>query len=839
MALIRRSFFVSLTMLCLCADASSVRAKPVPLTYEKDIRPILRAHCFDCHGATERVKGKLDLRLVRWMKKGGRHGPAIVPGQPEKSYLLKRIRKGEMPPGEKIVPEKDLRTIERWIAAGAATARPEPVSLAPGLGITPEERSFWSFQPIQRPAVPAPSSFPPSARIRAPIDALILAAAPNGSVFSPDADRRTLIKRAYFNLIGLPPTPKEMAQWLSAPGEQWFEAMLDQLLASPHYGERWGRHWLDAVGYADSEGYTSDNTRPWAWKYRDYVIASLNADKPWDRFITEQLAGDEIAGAKKGEWKPRQIELLTATGFLRMAADNTGSGGNNAAGRNQVMTDTLKIVGTGLLGLSLHCAQCHDHRYDPIPQTDYYAIRAVFEPALDWKAWKVPNARRVSLYTEADRKKARELDAEAQKIAQEKAKKQSEYMKKALEKELTKFDESLREPLRKAYQTPANKRTKEQNAILAKYPSVNISPGVLYQYLPEAAKDLKKYDERIRQARAKKPKEQFLRALVEPTNHVTETKLFHRGDPEQPKQTVLPGPLTVTQANGKRPFAANDPSRPTTGRRLAFAQWLTDRSNPLFARVLANRIWMHHFGRGLVATAGDFGKLGTTPSHSRLLDWLANELMRQNWSLKRFHRLIMTSTVWRQSCKRRSGADQQLASLYLRKPLVRLEAEILRDRLLATTGELSDSMKGPPIAIKEDDTGQVIVSGGPRRSVYIQARRSRPVSLLKAFDAPVMQTNCEQRANSTVATQSLMLLNHRFVLERASKLAERILQIEKEPKRQIQHCWEMAFCRPPTKEETAIASAFLAKQTKKLEAKQALTNLCHTLFCSNEFLYVE
>ena len=781
------------------------------LTFEQHIHPIFRAYCFDCHGAGEEKEGKLDLRLVRWLKQGGESGAAIVPGKPDESLLLQRIKRGEMPPGETRVRPDEVATLERWIAEGAATARPEPESLGPGVGITFEERQFWSFQPLQRPEVKPLDSFSAEQRVRTPIDALVLQAAPPGSRFAPEADRATLIKRAYFDLLGLPPTAEALQTWQADSQGDWYERMVDELLKSPHYGERWGRHWLDIAGYADSEGYTiNDAERQWAWKYRDWVVSALNADLPFDRFITEQLAGDELAGPIQGDLTEDQIRLLTATGFLRMAADGTGSGADTPEARNQVMADTLKIVGTSLLALSLQCAQCHDHRYDPIPQRDYYAIRAVFEPSLDWKAWKVPAARHISLYTEADRKKAAEIEAEAQKIAAERNTKQQEYMRQALDKELMKFEEPLRTELRNAYNATDKDRTAEQKALLDKHPSVRITPGVLYQYLPEAAEDLKKYDERINQTRAGKPVEEFLRALVEPPDHRPQTVLFYRGDHQQPREPIPPGPLSVTLPPDQvAAFADDDPTLPTSGRRLAFARWLTSPEQPLFARVMINRIWLHHFGEGLVTTPADFGKLGARPSYPHLLDWLAVEFREQGWSMKRLHRLIMTSTVYRQASAASDASESSVdeaqvavaassttssdsnpvtpndgstvTTRLLGRSLRRLEAEAIRDRMLAVSGQLDPTLGGRPLAIKEDDTGQVVVDGEQkRRSLYIQVRRSRPIAMLQNFDAPVMETNCELRPNSTVATQSLMLLNGSFVLEQAAKFAARTA---KEPSR--------------------------------------------------------
>lgn len=755
--------YATTLLVCVCTQVMGSE----PLTYEQHIRPIFRAHCFDCHGATADLEGSLDLRQVRLMKKGGESGSVLDLANPSESYLLERISSGEMPPGENSVSPSEIETIKQWIVEGANTARPEPEQIDPGLGITAEERSFWAYQPIRRPDVRAADLSHP--RVRNPIDAIALDGQ-SVDQFQPDADRRTLILRAYFDLIGLPPEPKALERWVHDPSEDWYDQLLTDLLSSPHYGERWARHWLDVTGYADSEGYTTaDAVRPWAWKYRDWVIQSLNEDKPFDQFITEQLAGDEIAGPQEGDLTDRQIELLTATGFLRMAADGTGSGANDAVSRNQVMTDTIKIIGTSLFGLSIQCAQCHDHRYDPIPQTDYYALRAVFEPALDWNSWKTPDARRVSLYTAADHEQAAQIEAEASVVVQERAKELAEYMRQAIDAELMKFEEPLRTSLREAYETPANDRTDAQKQLLAANPSVNISEGNLYQYIPDSKPKLAEFDVKITEIRAKKPVHEFVRALTEPPNHAPETKLFFRGNHEQPKQVIPPGAPTIAAPEGQRAeFPADDEALPTTGRRLAFARWLTSGDNPLLARVIANRIWMHHFGTGLVSTPADFGKLGNAPTNPELLDWIADELVAENWSLKRLHRVIMTSTIYRQR------ANATAIDHSVNRSLRRLEAETIRDRMLVATNTLDAKLFGAPVAISEEDTGQIVVDENqPRRSIYIQSRRTQPVALMQTFDAPVMETNCEVRADSTVATQSLMLLNGQFILDQAAKLADR------------------------------------------------------------------
>ncbi|MDA1232806.1 MAG: PSD1 and planctomycete cytochrome C domain-containing protein, partial [Planctomycetota bacterium] len=763
---------IAATAFCMC---SSGRADDV--MFERDIRPILRAHCFDCHGATETPEGGLDLRQVRRMFHGGESGAAIIAGNVDESLLLARVRSKEMPPGETKLTPKEIETLTQWIAGGAKTARPEPETIPPGLGITPEERAFWSFQPILRSAEPTVRD-DLRGRIRNPIDAFLLAQMPEGLTYADDADRHTLILRTHFDLTGLPPSAEQLQLWINDPSEDWYVRLIDSLLASPNYGERWARHWLDVAGYADSDGYTvSDPERPWAWKYRDYVIRSFNADKPFDRFVTEQLAGDELAGPKQGDLTAEQIELLSATGYLRMAADGTGSGEDNPTGRNQMIGDTLKIVSTSLLGLSVGCAQCHDHRYDPIPQTDYYAMRAIFAPAMDWQNWKVPSQRMVSLYTAADRTKAAEVSAEAGVIGTERAAKQTEYMAQALEKELQKYEEPLRASLKVAYETEAAKRTPEQAELLKSHPSVNISPGVLYQYLPEAAEDLKKFDALIAEVNAKRPTEEFLAVLTEPAGHLPETHLFHRGEFQQPLAVVPPAALTVACAeDGHIEFPTDDPSLSTSGRRLAFAKWLTDRSNPLVARVIVNRIWLHHFGKGLVPTPTDFGRLGVAPTHPELLDWLADEFMQNGWSVKHLHRVILSSSAWRQSSRRNAmhaslDPDNQY---YSRQSIVRLDAELVRDRMLAASGRLSPRQFGAPAPIAEDDAGQIVIDDNEiRRSVYIKVRRSQPVAMLQSFDAPVMEVNCERRPVSTVATQSLMLMNSSSILHHAAKLAER------------------------------------------------------------------
>ena len=749
------------------------------LTFETSVRPILKAYCLDCHGGIEKLSGGLDLRLRRFLVSGGESGAAVVPGAPAESLLLRRLHDGEMPPGEKKVPAAQIQIIQRWIASGAVAGRDEPLTLEPGIGITSEERAYWAFQPIRRPEPPVVKA---ADRVRNPVDAFVLAKLEgSGLSINGDADRLTLLKRAFFDLIGLPPTLEETSAFLNDPSGSAYEALIDRLLESKHYGERWGRHWLDIAGYAESEGDGNvDTVRPYIYKYRDYVIRSINSDKPLDQFVIEQLAGDEIVSPPYQNPSPETIEKLVATGFLRMAADPTASGqGDPETSRNLVVTDTVKIVSSSLLGLSVGCAQCHDHRYDPIPQADYYRLRAIFEPALNCKSWIIPRDRVISLYTDADRAKAAEVKVEADKLHAAYHEKQTRFVAEAFEKALEKFPEDQREMLRTAFKTAGDQRNEEQKKLVATNPSLNVNPGVLYQFNMAASDELKKDMAVIQAKQAERPVEDFISVLAEPAGEPPATFVFHRGDHRQPTNPVKPGDLTVAAAEGER-FETGEDQRTghSSGRRLAWARNLTNGKHPLFGRVMANRIWLNHFGRGIVDTPGEFGVLGARPTHPELLDWLADELKRQGWSLKQMHRLLMTSSVYRQASARtdpKAAAIDTDGSLYSRYSVRRLEAEIVRDRMLAASGRLDRTQFGPSVEIMEDFAGQVHVKDdSPRRSIYIRVRRSKPVSLLSAFDAPVMAVNCDRRTASTVAPQSLMLMNGEFTLKQAEQFAKRL-----------------------------------------------------------------
>ncbi|MFP6618821.1 MAG: PSD1 and planctomycete cytochrome C domain-containing protein [Pirellulaceae bacterium] len=848
--------------------------------FETHVRPILKTNCFHCHGEGDKLQSGLDLRLRRLIVKGGETGPAIVPGKPAESTLLEYLQDGEMPPPEieKRLTSNEIAMVERWIAEGAKTAGVEPEKIDSGFYVTEQERNFWSFQPLVRHIPPEVNQ---QHRVRTPIDQFVLARLEaKGLGFSDDAAPQVLLRRLYLDLTGLPPTAEETDAFTADRSPGSYQRLVDQLLASPRYGERWGRHWLDVAGYADSEGVTdTDVVRTEAYKYRDYVIHAMNQDQPFDKFIQEQLAGDEMVTPPYREMDATAVRRLTATGFLRMAADGTGSD-NQPGVRNQVVTDTLKIVSTSLLGLTVGCAQCHNHRYDPISQADYYRFRAIFEPAFNWQDWRTPSKRRITLYTDADRTAAAEIEKQAKVVEADRAKKQEEYIEATFQRELAKLTEALRPLIVAARNVAADKRTAAQKKLLKDNPTVNVTAGSLYLYDKKAADDLSKYAEKAKKIRNTKPVEEFLRATWEPAGkELPVTHRFERGDFEQPKESVEPAGLAIL-GREQAGIPAKNPGLTTSGRRLAYAQWLTSKEHPLLARVLVNRVWMHHMGRGIVQTPGDFGFLGVLPTHPQLLDWLATEFMQQGWSLKQLHRLVVTSTVYRQSSVRTPDLDavDRENRFYGAMSMRRLEAEALRDSILAVSGMLNGQAAGQPVPVMADRDGQWVIgkenlnAGRPgpvvpmlgqefRRSLYIQVRRSRPLAVLSTFDLPRMDPNCTVRASSTVAPQALMLMNSDFVTRQARYFAQRLQkEIPGDVPAQVGRAWKLAFSESAAPDEVTAAVQFLQQQAQQFEKQvasstkkkktdpaaekkkhelAALASFCHALLSSNQFLYVE
>ena len=845
-------------------------------SFDESARPVLKAMCFHCHGEEGKPEGGLDLRLVRAMLKGGDSGPALEPAKHQESLIWERIEADEMPPGPKKLTPEQKATIQAWIDAGAPFDASEPESLLPGPAFSMVERNHWSFRFIQRFEAPAVAN--PGA-IRTTIDPFLLnKLEAKGLSFSPEADRATLIRRLSFDLLGLPPSPQEVAEFVADARPDAYERLVERLLANPHYGERWGRHWLDVAGYADSDGGPSnDPERPYAHRYRDWLIQALNADRGWNDLICEQLAGDEMLTKPLTELAGDDLQRLIATGFLRLVPDTTTDSAIEAVvARNEVVADTLKVVGSSFLGLTIGCAQCHAHRYDPVSQEDYYRLRAIFEPALDPEHWRLPQARLVSLWGEAERQKAAAVDAEAAALDKERVGELEKLVQTVLTKELELAPEELRPKLREARDTPGDKRTDEQKQLLKDYPRVLVSTGNISLFDAAGTNAVEgKYNPKIAEVRKTKPPEDFVQVLTEVPGQVPATKLFYRGDPKQPKQEIKPGELSVlAERTGAVEIPNDDPAVPTTGRRLAYAKQLTSGKHPLVARVLVNRVWMHHFGRGLVATPADFGTLGQPPSHPELLDRLAIEFMDQGWSLKNLHRTIILSTAYRQQSTRTQALDAIDPENILlgRMSIRRLQAEEIRDAWLAVSGQIRSQLFGPPVPVgftldgtialgveKVDGNGHRTADASGlngsqfRRSLYLQVRRSRPLGILEVFDAPTLTPNCDLRGVSTGSTQSLYLLNDADVRATAAALARRAGSAHESLSSRLDHAWTLAFGSPPNAQQLESFQAYVNGQNEALfkaaaaEGRKpalateqlALETFCQALLASNSFLYVD
>jgi hypothetical protein len=614
------------------------------------------------------------------------------------------------------------------------------------------EKPHWAFQSVRRPDVPLACE---QSWAQTPIDAFILARLEaRGLIPAPRAVPRTLLRRVYLDLIGMPPTPEEQRAFLADPSPDAFAHVVDDLLARPQYGERWARHWLDVARYAESNGYERDGAKPNAWRYRDYVIDSFNRNKPYDRFLTEQLAGDELLD--------RSAETQIATTFLRLGTWDDEPA-EPKMDRYDQLDDVLGTTAAAFLGVTLRCARCHDHKFEPFSQTDYYRILAVFEPL------KRPQLGR------------KELDLEV--------------------------------------------GSRVERLV---YESLGKSPPRAYIWSEVGPKA--------------------------PVTHV-----LHRGDPTRPRQEVEPGlPEVLVRQQPVPPQPLTD----STGRRLWLAHALTKPEQPLVARVMVNRIWQHHFGRGLVATPNDFGVMGEPPTHPELLDWLAAEFMASGWDVKALHRLILLSSTYQVSAV--PAADME--RLDPRGLLLghwrqrRLEAEAVRDSVLAVSGQLNPQMGGPsvypplPRAVLEgqsrpgDGWGKSDERQAARRSVYIFVKRSLAVPELEVLDAPDTASSCEQRPVSTIAPQALTFLNGEFINQQARQFATRLRrEAGDDPAAQVRLAFELALCRPPRPEELQATLTFLAvqqaqieKEAKGSDARQrALAAFCLVLLNTNEFVYVD
>ena len=861
----------------LLAATGTASAYSEALKFETDVRPILKAACFHCHGEEKKKRGGLDVRLVHLMQTGGDSGEAIVPGDPEASLLWQQVASDEMPDGPKKLTADQKQIIRDWIAQGSKTIRLEPKD-PDSVRFTEEELGHWAFQPVKEPRVPRPGGFD----IRTPIDAFVAERlAKLGLRFSPRAGREMLIRRITHDLIGLPPTAAEVEAFVGDETPQAWPRLVERLLSSPEFGVRWGRHWLDVAGYAESDGGSGNDTRrPNAWHYRDYVFESFNQNKPIDQFLREQLAGDELISGKPNTNDPRHVELLTATGFMRMAPDPTQSS-NSLADRNQAAADAVQVIGSSTLGLTVGCAQCHDHKYDPIGIDDYYRFRAIFDPVFPLKKWQQPSARLVDVTSAENQKKAEEIEARAKKMDAAIQEKRTELAKTIQAAKLSDVPEEVREETLQAVLAPSKERTERQKELLDLYPMVkpvSFIAGFLVEYDNAAYREFEKQKAEVTKVRETKPPKRLVRVATEQPDIVPVSAVLFRGNPNSPGEKVQPGELAVLSQAGQAPaLPVNESTRTTTGRRIAYASHLTNGQHPLTARVFVNRIWQHHFGQGIVDTPGDFGLNSEPPSHPELLDWLAADFVKHGWDQKRLHRMILLSTVYQQSARRTPELDavDPENRLLARANLRRLEAEAVRDFILATTGDLNLESGGPSIPVTTDAEGKVVIGvtkirdglaagvrgqneAAFRRSAFIESNRSLPLNMLATFDLPEMKPNCDRRRSTTVATQSLWFLNDDQIIGLTGGLADRLFTNHPtEADQRLDALFRKLFATAPTDEEQQYLSSFLERQEelfradpnaewqKKIKAqpdapaRRSLAALAQVLMASNRFLYID
>jgi hypothetical protein len=746
--------------------------------FEARIRPVLVARCYKCHSLeADKVKGGFLIDSREGLLKGGNSGPAVVPGRPDRSLLVRAIRGADddmkMPPKGELLSAPEVADFEEWIRRGApdprkADARAAAARAALDLA---EARRFWSFRPV--------AALPPGRSIDGFLDAALDG---KGLRASGPADKPSLLRRATFDLTGLPPSPEELEAFLRDDAPDAFAKVVDRLLASPRYGERWGRHWLDLVRYADTAGDSSDFPVPQAVRYRDYVIRAFNDDKPYDRFLREQIAGDLLSAATEAERR----EQLVATGYLALARR---FGIKPESVHHLTIEDTLDNLGRTMLGLTLSCARCHDHKFDPIPTDDYYALYGIFQST--------------------------------------------------------------------RYPYPGSETTKHQKDFppLATPDEVEVALRPRRERLAELEAEVKRLEDARDPglAKAKKERDAFaMRPLpIETAYAVSEglprnTSVHLKGDPDKPGVEV---PRRFLQVLGGQTLP---PGAGGSGR-LELAGWITDPSNPLPARVMANRIWQHHFGRGLVATPSDFGRQGRPPTHPELLDFLARTFIESGWSIKAMHRLVLRSDAYRRAS---AGAGDPENLWLARFPRRRLSAEEVRDALLAVSGDL-DLEPGEPHPFPPSSTWDYSQARPftadygqyehRRRTVYWMTQRLRKRTFMEIFDGPDPSSSTPARTATTTPIQALFAMNDPFVHERSNRLAARLIAARPDDARRLELAYLLVFSRPPTSEERGEGEAYLRAFRAKLEEKgvpreahsqAAWASLSRAFLASNEFMFL-
>lgn len=802
--------------------------------FESTVLPILKANCFKCHGAGD-VKAGLRISDQESLLTGGESGPAIDLGDLDASLLLNAInyRDYEMPPKGKLA-QSQIDAITKWVKAGAPYPESmlEPSDDGGHSGPPPvneQTKSWWSFQKVKRPTVPPTGGEWGTNAIDRFIHAKLNE---KGLKPNPRADKVALLRRAYYDLIGLPPTPEQVKAFLADDSKDAFERVIDQLLASAHYGEKWGRHWLDLVRYGETNSYERDGAKPYVWRYRDYVIQSFNDDKPYDRFVTEQLAGDELENAT--------AESIIATGYYRLGiwqdepVDAVESMYND-------LDDILVATSETFLGLTVGCARCHDHKIDPIPQKDYYRMLAFFR-----------NIRRYGVRGDESVREASvmEVDQPAENKERDKDLRQHNERLRAAKREMANLENKVKEGLEGV---EAEDFVYEMNRL-----------AIMKKHAGKAGKKLinagqMRHYESLRRRRLEleaNPPSGLAKALCvkEAGKTSPPTFVLTRGNAHAHGEEVTPGfPSVLSPPEPK----VQEPNSNSTGRRLALAKWIADGDNPLTARVLVNRIWQHHFGRGIVRSTSDYGFQGTPATHPKLLDWLAAELVDGGWKLKRLHKLIMLSDAYQMSSDRSNQdcvAKDEANDYFWRFNSRRLIAEEVRDSILAINGRLNTKMFGPSIYPK---VPQEVLHGlsrpgagwptspfesQQRRSIYVHVKRSLPLPMLASFDIADPDKPCPVRFVTTQPTQALGMLNSRFINDQAQALAESVKQTAgDDTDAQVRLALWRTKQREPSESEVRRAMKLVTdlQEEDGASADDALSYLCLVSLNLNEFMYLD
>ncbi|RLS84221.1 MAG: DUF1549 domain-containing protein [Planctomycetota bacterium] len=771
---------------------------PFEINFKESIAPLLVMNCIECHNSSV-TKGNLNLETLAFALKGGDEGKAIVLGKPEESQLYLKIiegenkKKPEMPRKKPALAKPDVEKIKAWIEQGAAW--PKEIVLKEK---AKADGSFWSFKPIIKVTPPVIKDAPDAWKIN-PIDAFVfLKLKEKGIRPSPVADKRTLIRRVSLDLIGLPPTSSEVEDFLNDRNPDAYERVVNRLLASPRYGERWARHWLDVARFSESDGFEEDMQRPLAYTFRDYVIGALNQDKPYDEFVREQIAGD-VQAVQTGD-------SIAATGFLvagpwdavqRVTPSKLG----RLQSREEQLEEIVSGVSQAFLGLTVQCARCHDHKFDPVSQEDYYRVKAVFEGVDHSLKIRAHGLRRLMG-----------------------AKEESAWLEKTapLRKEIAGLEARDLE-----LQKQLKEKQKEAEALAL---------------LMKEKDQVKSGLEKLRQQLAKDFPVQM--GFVGDREQPKPTVLFNRGDIKDPKNEVSPGGLQAIKLS--QVDFSKDLNLPEAQRRILFAQWLTHPENPFTFRVMVNRLWQGHFGIGIVDTPSDFGFNGGRPTHPELLDFLAFEFKQQQYSIKAMHRLIVTSATYAQACipnmntrdeYKKAVAIDADNRLFWRFPSLRLEGEVVRDSMLAMGGNLNSEMNGPsfkPYTVTQLNTyfyhlfdkDENIYN---RRTIYRMQVITGRSPLLDALDCPSPSITQPRRSPTSTPLQALALMNDSFVVRQSMKLAARLKEQQPDLQMQIELAYEFCYSRKPNVEELQ-AGLNVAKE-------HGLETLCWAIYNSSEFLY--